>query len=483
MEEIRAAGKLRGPTVFDLPLGTHARELSTDGFMEFACGTNGGPPSLPLAGGWLDYARCPVDALTGNHEIYFRTDDEVEYWARAHNLEMQVTSYQYTEVNNIPVIASALFDPDGFFVGLRLASDPRVDDLLRELGVTLGGALMARYGDTDWRCEDLPRLPAESEFRGTFIKNRCLKDTIVDGLDVALTLEMHRYRRAGQSIIDPREHVATTGQFESRAWFQALVDGPLPEREARLAAIAALGPPQPDPLVERARDCPGCDLAGANLKWANLAGANLEGANLAGANLHGAVLTAANLVGANLDGANLNRTTLRQADLSGATLTGGVMLYATRADGANFSGADMTGALAGKAELVRANLSGARLVSADLREARLNDANLSGADLTDSWMHNAQLIRADFTDAILVQVVARQVNLTAAKLAGADARAVDLFGANLRDADLTGADFSYSRLTSVNMRSATMTGTLFTEAELPAGFRPPEPPATATPAP
>src|SRR5262245_32799272 len=63
-------------------------------------------------------------------------------------------------------------------------------------------------------------------------------------------------------------------------------------------------------LAGQAKDCPGCNLAGANLKRRNLTGANLCGANLAGASFHRAVLRGANLSGADLTNANLNKTDL-----------------------------------------------------------------------------------------------------------------------------------------------------------------------------
>ena len=58
-------------------------------------------------------------------------------------------------------------------------------------------------------------------------------------------------------------------------------------------------------LAGTAKDCPGCNLAGASLKRRNFTGANLAGANLAGASFHRSVLRGADLSGADLTGANL----------------------------------------------------------------------------------------------------------------------------------------------------------------------------------
>ena len=96
-----------------------------------------------------------------------------------------------------------------------------------------------------------------------------------------------------------------------------------------------------------ARDCPGCNLAGADLGKAELAGAKL-----AGADLHGANLSMANLRRADLQKANLNDATLVYANLPGA----------------NLRGADLRGARLKGANLIKADLTGARLEGADLSE-------------------------------------------------------------------------------------------------------------------
>ena len=62
--------------VWDLQLGTPLDKLP-DEFIDYACGTNGGPPSAPLSG-WRDVTRCRPE-LSGLREVYFRYDDELEY--------------------------------------------------------------------------------------------------------------------------------------------------------------------------------------------------------------------------------------------------------------------------------------------------------------------------------------------------------------------------------------------------------------------
>ncbi len=102
-----------------------------------------------------------------------------------------------------------------------------------------------------------------------------------------------------------------------------------------------------------ARNCPGCNLAGADLKEIELVNANLAGADLSRADLRYSNLRRANLAG---------------ADLSNARLT-----YA------NLPGADMRGC-----NLRNADLSGANLLLADLTGADLTGANMSNAHIENT---------------------------------------------------------------------------------------------------
>lgn len=103
-------------------------------------------------------------------------------------------------------------------------------------------------------------------------------------------------------------------------------------------------------LINLARNCPGCNLAGVTLRGAQLIGANLAGANLSGADLSEANLRRADLSGANLSGAKFTRT-----NLSGANLTG-----------SDLSNADLTGSNLIRATITDANLDGAQLDGAHL---------------------------------------------------------------------------------------------------------------------
>jgi uncharacterized protein YjbI with pentapeptide repeats len=461
-------GGLYAPSIFDLQIGAHARELPGEEYIDYACGTGGGPPSLPLSS-WRDFRRCAAEASTRLREVYFRHDDEPEYTAKARSIDNLMHLYEYTSVYAIPIIASALFDDNGILRGIRMVTDPRVPLVVREKGASLSGFLQSRYGDTGWSCADLPVADGETAYRGALIKHRCER---FDPDGMALLLETYNYRRAGQNAVDPFTRVPTEGQFVSATRFQAILTAaPAGTAERLAAAQASASPTTRELAADRARDCAGCDLRGVDLKRMDLTGANLRGANLAGANLHGAVLAGADLEGANLTDANLNRADIKRANLRGATLIN-VMLYEARLDAADLAGADLTQALAGKVQLIRANLSGARMLSMDLRHARLSDANLSNADLTYSWIDDAQLTRADLTGAKLVETVLVRAGMVSVRAAGADFEAADLYGANLRAATLDGVNFAYARLTSANLSEASVNGAIWTEADLPAGFEP-----------
>lgn len=454
-------------TMWDLELGQHASQLPTGVFAELACGTQGGPPSM-VVGGWLDFSSCPAEAATGFHEIYFRYDDEAEYVARAQRLESQAALFGGTTAYAIPVIVSALFDEYGFLSGLRMVSDPRVEVVTRELGITLRAFVMSRFGE-NWTCEDLERREGEIEFAGRYLKRSCVLDE--GQADANVVVEGHYYRKPGQFTVDPRTQTATEGQFISETRLVLTLKEPIENPEARLAALSS-PVVEANPLVLRAMDCAGCDLSGANLKRADLRGANLEGANLEGANLHDAKLDDANLRGANLSGTDLNKANLKRADMEGADLSR-AMLFEAHLDGANLKNANLEQALAGTISLIRANLEGANVRAVDLREARMAGVNLFQADLSGSHLQYAQLRGADMRAAILFRALLLETRLPKVDLTGADLRQADLFGAELRDANLTNADFSGSRLQNAILIDAILDGTNFEGAQMPAGFQMP----------
>ena len=464
--DAREEAGLFAPSAWDLELGAHAFELPVSDYIDYACGTNGGPPSLPVAG-WADFAKCAPEAISGFHEIYFQYDDENEYWAKAMDLGVQTRIFEHTSAYQIPVIASALFDPQGFLVGIRLITDPRVDVVLRENGINLSNFLRARYG-VGWVCADLPRVEGEREYQGLHEKMRCNLAVPDDG--VSVMLETHNYRKPGQFAVDPRTRRATEGQFVSSTLYELILlnaqDG-----QPRDPPTQVPGPSEQDLLVARAMNCPGCDFHDADFKRADLRGANLAGANLAGANFHAAFLGGAILTNANLEGANLNRADVKRANLDGANIQN-AMMYDARFDGASLVGADLTLTNASKVQFIRADLTDARMVAMDLRFARMNDATIVHADISGSLLGDAVLTRSDLSRVIILQADMPRAEFINANLTGADLRASLMINVNLRGANLTNVDFSAANLNLANFSEAILDGAIWVNTILPGGFTP-----------
>ena len=204
--------------IWDIPPGAGVAGLPDD-YVDYACGTNGGPPSTPLTG-WKDYRRCRPDA-NGLHEVYFRYDDEIEYWAKANNLAGQMEQYIGTKAYGFPVTVSALIGDNGqgagIVRGIRIVSDPRDPTGERDEAYLLRNFLNARFGREGWRCEDLPGEPGETPVAGVFIKQRCEKD--LEGGIHGLLMTRH-LRKPGQTQYDPHSGRETTNQFESSVRFE-----------------------------------------------------------------------------------------------------------------------------------------------------------------------------------------------------------------------------------------------------------------------
>jgi hypothetical protein len=200
--------------VWDVPLGAKVADLPDD-YVDYACGNNGGPPSTPLRG-WNDFKRCRADP-GGLHEVYFRYDDEVEYWAKANNLTAQMEQYIGTKTYGFPITVSALVNDDGVVRGIRIVTDPRDPTGDRDEAYLLRNFLNARFGREGWQCEDLAPENGETPVTGIFIKQRCEKD--MDGGVRGLLVTRH-LRKPGQSQYDPHSGKETTNQFESLVRFE-----------------------------------------------------------------------------------------------------------------------------------------------------------------------------------------------------------------------------------------------------------------------
>ena len=200
--------------IWDLKPGTPLEQLP-DGFVDYACGTNGGPPSVPLSG-WQDFRRCRPEP-SGLREVYVRYDDELEYWAKANDFSTEIKKFSGTKVYDFPVVLSARFDERGVLAGIRIVSDPRDTSRDRDEAYLLRNFLTARYGRDGWDCIDHPPADGETPVIRTFVKQDCRKT--IDGVGVA-TLQTRYLRKKGQSQYDPRTDRETEGQFESYVRFE-----------------------------------------------------------------------------------------------------------------------------------------------------------------------------------------------------------------------------------------------------------------------
>jgi hypothetical protein len=200
--------------IWDLKLGMSVTDLP-DEFTDYACGNNGGPPSTALTG-WKDFKRCRPEP-GGLREVYFRYDDELEYWAKANQFATEIRKFSGTKVFDFPVVLSGRFDDNGILKGIRIVSDPRDTSRDREEAYLLRNFLNARYGREDWDCVDLPAEDGETPVFRTFIKQRC-KKTVEGGALAELATTY--LRKKGQAEIDPHSGRQTEGQFESLVRFE-----------------------------------------------------------------------------------------------------------------------------------------------------------------------------------------------------------------------------------------------------------------------
>ena len=200
--------------VHGLKLGLIAKSMTIDGFGEFACGSNGGPPRQKLDG-WTDFATCRAEA-NGLHEVYVRFDDEDEYIGKAIDDSMHAQGKIGTRVAGHPVILSVLFDDGGIVRGLRFVTDPRASPYERRMAHLLRLAVINRYEPDGWSCIDFPAAAGESPVGGVFLKQRCEKATPERNLMV----EARFLRKPGQADVDPITSESRPGAYESWTRFE-----------------------------------------------------------------------------------------------------------------------------------------------------------------------------------------------------------------------------------------------------------------------
>jgi hypothetical protein len=214
-------------SIWDIRIGAAISEIP-DVFVTYACGTNGGPPSVPLAS-FAEFKKCRPDA-NGLREVYFEYDDELEYWARALNLKAEIRMYSGTTAYEFPIVASVLFDEAGRARGERMVTDPRQHTPRRRIEFwMLANFLRQRYGEDGWDCRDLPSDEGERPAGSLFIKNHCEKTA--DGL--RFTLEQRFFQKKGQYFVDPHTGKPQTEPYESGTRFE-MYDASVPLTNTRL---------------------------------------------------------------------------------------------------------------------------------------------------------------------------------------------------------------------------------------------------------
>ena len=162
-------GEIRG-----LTLGLEARSMRLDGFVEFACGSNGGPPRQRLEV-WADYGKCrPEDS--GLHEVYARFDDEDEYIGKAIEDQRYARGKIGTRIAGHPVILSVLFDRGGVVRGFRFVTDARAAVHERRMAHMLRLAVFNRYDPGGWACTNSrrprARRPSAAFFSSCAVRRR-----------------------------------------------------------------------------------------------------------------------------------------------------------------------------------------------------------------------------------------------------------------------------------------------------------------------
>jgi hypothetical protein len=207
-------GEIKG-----LKLGLSAGAMRTEGFGEFACGSNGGPPRQAIAG-WIGFAKCPAEA-NGLHEVYVRFDDEDEYIGKAIEDPRYARGKIGTRVAGHPVILSVLFDRDGVVRGFRFVTDPRAASHERRMAHMLRLAVFDRYDRDGWTCTDFPPAQGETPVGGVFVKLLCEKTTP----ERHLVVESRFLRKPGQGDNDPVTGEYRAGQFESSTRFEIFDPG------------------------------------------------------------------------------------------------------------------------------------------------------------------------------------------------------------------------------------------------------------------
>jgi hypothetical protein len=168
----------------DLRVGMSVAELPTEGYVDLACGSDGGAPGVPLPT-WAAFERCPRDAA-GLHEVTFA-------YAESPLAELG-DRWEGTKVAGHPVIPSLLINGQGMVRGIRIVTDPDARMYLKKKAFLLGIRVMGRYGRDGWTCTEAEPGAGRAPVGGLFIDRHCEKVLH----DRRLILDTDLYRTADQ---------------------------------------------------------------------------------------------------------------------------------------------------------------------------------------------------------------------------------------------------------------------------------------------
>jgi hypothetical protein len=171
----------------NLSVGMQVGDLPAAGYVNLACGNDGGEPGQALAS-WAEFERCAADA-EGLHEVAFEYDDSLQQWAEVSE------KWEGTQVAGHPVIPSLLIDDQGVVQRIRIVTDPDARLYLKKKAFLLPIRVMGRYGRDGWDCVDAKPGEGMTPVGGMFIDRRCEKTFH----DRRLVLETRLYRTAEQS--------------------------------------------------------------------------------------------------------------------------------------------------------------------------------------------------------------------------------------------------------------------------------------------
>lgn len=211
--EAAAAQEITPPfSIWDVVLGGPVGQIPPSAVAEIACGTDGGPPSLPLDS-FDDFALCPAEA-DGLHEVYFTYDDEQDYIARALEVEFKVFR-SGTSVFAHPAVVSVMVDGAGVVQGIRVVTDDRASLHERRSAVTVARNLKARFAHFALDCRDIPPREGEQPVGNQFTHELCRGTDPGDTLFARI--EASYLRKKGQEGLNRETQKVNSGYFESRA--------------------------------------------------------------------------------------------------------------------------------------------------------------------------------------------------------------------------------------------------------------------------